>query len=176
MVRFASTLSWTNGSRLLQVFIHEQGYYPEFDDLDATSAIHFVAQVPLDAARAVDESVDGSEPYAVATARIYQLLYKPEGGPPDGPSYPLEMVFCIGRVACLKAFRGHGIATLILEKAMSTAKRLGANRLVLHSQADKTGFYKRAGFTALQVDGHDWCFDEDKHPHVGMQLTCDAAA
>lgn len=154
--------------------MREQGYYPEFDDLDTTSAIHFTAEVPSDIARTIDESLQGSAAYAVATARIYQLLYKPDGGPPDGPTYPLEMVFCIGRVACLKAFRGHGIGSLILEKAMSTAKRLGADRLVLHSQADKTGFYKRAGFSTMQVNGEDWCFDEDKHPHVGMQLTCDA--
>lgn len=158
------------------MFIREQGYYPEFDDLDTTNAIHFIAEVPAEAAKTLDSTVIGSEPCAVATARIYQLLYKPEGGPPDGPTYPLEMVFCIGRVACLKAFRGHGIGKVILEKAMSTAKRLGANRLVLHSQADKTGFYKCAGFSAVQVEGKDWCFDEDKHPHVGMQLACDAAA
>lgn len=157
------------------MFIREQGYYPEFDALDTTNAIHFVAELPTETARTVDSTVTSNEPYAVATARIYQLLYQSQGGPPDGPTYPLEMVFCIGRVACLKAFRGHGIGTLILEKAMSTAKRLGANRLVLHSQADKTGFYQRAGFSAVQVEGKDWCFDEDKHPHVGMQLTCDAA-
>lgn len=159
----------------MQVFIKEQGYFPEFDELDTTNAIHFIAQLPAALAQDIDSTEHDGGFCAIATARIYQLLYNPDGGPPDGPTYPLEMVFCIGRVACLKAFRGHGIGKLILDKAMSTAKRLGANKLVLHAQADKVGFYKRAGFDVIQSDGKDWCFDEDKHPHVGMQLLCGIA-
>ena len=157
------------------MFIKEQGYFPEFDELDTTNAIHFIAQIPAATAKSVDESVQEEGFHAIATARIYQLLYNPDGVPPDGPEYPLQMVFCIGRVACLKTYRGHGIGKLILDKAFSTASRLGANKIVLHSQADKVGFYKQAGFSVIQVDGKDWCFEEDKHPHVGMQRLCDAA-
>ncbi len=157
----------------LQVFQVEQGYDPEFDELDKDSAIHFIAEVPVSVAKQYDNNVKDGEFHAVAAGRFYQVLYKPGDSKPDGPTYPLEMVFSLGRLCCLKPFRGQGIGKLLLEKMMSTAKRLGANKLILHSQADKVGFYTKNGFTVIQHEGKDWCFDEDGQPHVGMHLECD---
>ena len=157
----------------LQVFQIEQGFDPEFDELDKDSAIHFVAELPASIAREHDAQMIEGEYHAVAAGRIYQVLYRPDAdSKPDRPTYPLEMVFSLGRVCCLKAFRGHGLGNIILKKMMDTAQRLGANRLTLHSQADKTGFYLKHGFAVVQHECKDWCFDEDGQPHVGMQLTC----
>ncbi|KAL0018060.1 hypothetical protein WJX77_007966 [Trebouxia sp. C0004] len=126
-----------------QVFQVEQGYDPEFDELDKESAIHFIAEVPTSIALEHDAQLIDGEFHAVAAGRIYQ------------------------------AFRGHGLGNIILKKMMDTAQRLGANRLILHSQANKTGFYMKHGFAVIQHEGKDWCFDEDGQPHVGMQLNCD---
>ena len=83
------------------------------------------------------------------------------------------MVFRMGRICCLKPFRGQGLGRLILDKMTSTAKRLGANKLVLDAQADKVDFYAKSGFSKIQLDGKDWCFEDEGNPHVGMQLLCD---
>ncbi|KAL3155014.1 hypothetical protein ABBQ38_011537 [Trebouxia sp. C0009 RCD-2024] len=158
-----------------QVFQVEQGYKNEFEQRDGDAAIHFIAEVPASVAAQLDSNLHGGGEYqAVAAGRIYQLLYKAEEGKPNSPAYPLEMVFSLGRICCLKPFRGQGLGHLILEKMVSTAKRLGANRLVLNAQADKVGFYARSGFTAIQQDGKDWCFEDEGNPHVGMQLLCDS--
>ena len=159
----------------LQVFQVEQGYRSEFDDLDKDSAIHFIAEVPATTAqeRGLDET--SAEFCTVAAGRFYQVLYEHGGNSaPDGPSYPLEMVFRIGRVCCLKPVRGLGIGHLILGKMIDTAKRLGANKLVLHAQADKVAFYAKEGFAVIQLEGQDWCFEDEGKPHVGMQMLCDA--
>lgn len=157
------------------MFQIEQGYDPEFDELDKDSAIHFIAELPASVAQEYCQNVQDIN-HAVAAGRIYQVLYKPEGdSKPDGPTYPLEMVFSIGRVCCLKPLRGHGLGHLILGKMMNTAKRLGADRLVLHAQADKVAFYTKSGFSVIQYQGGDWCFNEDGTPHIGMQLACGSA-
>lgn len=157
------------------MFQVEQGYKHEFDQLDGDAAIHFVAEVPASVAAQLDSSLHGGGEYqAVAAGRIYQLLYKAEECKPNSPAYPLEMVFSLGRICCLKPFRGQGLGLLILNKMVSTAKRLGANKLVLNAQADKVGFYARSGFTVIQQDGKDWCFEDEGNPHVGMQLLCDS--
>ena len=157
----------------LQVFQIEQGFESEFDDLDQDSAIHFIAEIPADTARQFDPALTGCDPVAVAAGRIYQVMYRPDSNKPDAPTYPMEMVFSIGRVCCLKAFRGQGLGQLILRKMTDSAKRLGANRLILHSQVDKVAFYQKDGFSVIQHDGRDWQFDEDGQPHVGMQLSLD---
>lgn len=160
----------------MQVFQVEQGYETEFDELDKDSAIHFIAELPASTAQIYNTDVPNGEFYAIAAGRIYQMLYKPEGdGKPDRPTYPLEMVFSLGRVCCRTPFRGQGIGRLILNKMMDTAQRLGADRLILHSQADKVEFYIKSGFVVIQHAGNDWCFDEDGQPHVGMQFICDNA-
>ena len=84
------------------------------------------------------------------------------------------MVFSLGRICCLKSFRGQGLGPLILNKMISIAKRLGANKLVLSAQADKVGFYAQSGFSVIQQDGKDWCFEDEGNPHVCMQLVCDS--
>lgn len=157
-----------------QVFQLEQGYQNEFDDTDRDSAIHFIAEVPTSIATQYDPELQSGDYQAVAAGRIYQVLYQPgKDSKPNSPSYPLEMVFALGRICCLKAFRGHGLGRLILDKITSTAQRLGANKLVLDAQADKVAFYTKSGFSIIQVDGKDWCFEEEGNPHIGMQLVCE---
>ena len=151
----------------------EQGFESEFDDLDKDTAIHFIAEVPIDVARQIDPELTGNDQAAVAAGRMYQVPYRPDVSKPDAPSYPLELVFSVGRVCCLKAFRGQGLGQLILGKMTNSATRLGANRIILHSQVDKVAFYTKYGFSVIQVNDKDWAFDEDGQPHIGMQMLLD---
>ena len=138
-------------------------------------AIHFIAEVPTAVAAQFDPSLQGGEYHAVAAGRIYQKLYKAGSkSEPNSPAYPLQIVFSLGRICCLRSFRGQGIGVLILNKMVSIAKRLGANKLVLDAQAGKVGFYAKSGFSVIQQDGQDWCFEDEGNPHVGMQLVCDS--
>ena len=52
----------------------------------------------------------------------------------------------IGRMAVLPACRGRGIGARLLALAVATAREAGMARIFLHAQADKVGFYERAGF------------------------------
>lgn len=131
--------------------------------------------MPTAIAAQFDANLQGGEYQAVAAGRIYQKVYKAGSeNIPNSPAYPLEMVFALGRICCLKPLRGQGLGLLILNKMMSIAERLGANRLVLAAQADKTGFYAKSGFSVIQQDGKDWCFEDEGNPHIGMQLVCDS--
>ena len=131
--------------------------------------------MPAAVAARADPSLQGGQHQAVAAGRIYQKLYKAGSkSEPNSPAYPLEMVFSLGRICCLQSFRGQGIGLLILNKMVSIAKRLGANKLVLDAQADKVEFYAKSGFSVIQQDGKDWCFEDEGNPHVGMQLVCDS--
>jgi predicted GNAT family N-acyltransferase len=54
----------------------------------------------------------------------------------------------LGRVAVARTWRGHGISTLMLTRAMELARERGANRFWLAAQHDKTRVYEKLGFTA----------------------------
>lgn len=54
----------------------------------------------------------------------------------------------IGRVAVVRSHRGKNIGAQLIQFAIDHAKDQGQPRCYLESQADKTGFYERLGFTA----------------------------
>ncbi len=54
----------------------------------------------------------------------------------------------LGRVAVARAWRGRGISTQILARAMEIARGRGQTRFWLAAQADKTAVYAKLGFTA----------------------------
>lgn len=99
-----------------EVFIKEQGFVSEYDDIDKI-ATHFVA-------------FRKGEP--VATLRLFLGE--------DKKSYVL------GRLAVKKELRGEGIGSLMVNKALNHVKNKGALRLILHSQLSATDFYKKLGF------------------------------
>lgn len=72
----------------------------------------------------------------------------------------------VGRVAVLKEHRGGGVGKLLMVTLISLARREGIERLVLHSQVQALGFYRRLEFTPFGEE-----FLEAGIAHIEMQLT-----
>ena len=108
-----------------EVFMDEQGYQDEFDEVDGRST-HFVAYL-------------NGEP--AATCRLFEGRYKGE--------------LMLGRLAVRQALRGHHIGARLLEAANAYAKKHGATAITLHAQQDKQRFYELSGYVvsgALDLD------------------------
>jgi predicted GNAT family N-acyltransferase len=71
----------------------------------------------------------------------------------------------IGRIAVLPGLRGRGIGSLILDRLLEEARRIGIREPCLHAQVQAVPFYERLGF---ERKGEE--FDEAGIPHVRMSL------
>lgn len=100
------------------VFMDEQGFVDEFDDVDE-KACHLVL-------------FDDGTP--VATLRLF---------PGEAPG---EWV--VGRLAVVRSHRGLGLGTVLLREAEAEAARRGGDRVALHAQVRAKGFYERCGYVA----------------------------
>ncbi len=100
----------------LEVFVKEQGFEEEFDDIDETAA-HIVL-------------FDGSQP--VGVCRVFTAT---ESGKT-----------MIGRVAVRKPLRGRGLGTDIIKAAEEYAAGSGAGEIWIHSQEQAAGFYSALGY------------------------------
>lgn len=110
-----------------KVFMEEQGYEDEFDDID-----DFATHITL--------HVDGA---CVACARCF-----PEE---EGSSR-----YVIGRVATLPAWREHGFGRLLVNECECVAREAGATELCLHAQARLEPWYGSMGYTRFgDVDYED---------------------
>ncbi len=103
-----------------EVFIREQGFLNEFDDIDKR-AVHLVA-------------FDGVR--AAATCRLYRDEHERE-------------TYVIGRIAVIKEYRGKGIGSLILREAERKIRVLGGIRAVLLAQKSAEEFYIKQGYGAF---------------------------
>lgn len=123
------------------VFIEEQ-HVPEGierDDADA-SAYHVLA------------FQDG---HAVGTGRLVLLEEAPEGRSGKWAQ--------VGRMAVLRANRGHRIGTLLLEALEAEARKRKVDGIVLHAQIYALEFYKKYGY---EPEGN--VFQEAGMPHLEM--------
>ncbi len=98
------------------VFIDEQGFRDEFDEIDKT-ATHLVAY-------------DNERP--VATCRFFH-----------GDE---ENCYIIGRLAVIKEYRGKRMGAFMLSEAEKLIKDSGAKQIKLHAQAQATEFYTKQGY------------------------------
>jgi predicted GNAT family N-acyltransferase len=71
----------------------------------------------------------------------------------------------VGRMAVLKSYRGKGIGTKLLRRAVAAARKLEAQKIYLHAQVPVIGFYQSLGFYAAGP-----VFDEAGIPHRKMLL------
>lgn len=71
----------------------------------------------------------------------------------------------IGRMAVLKAWRGRGIGSIMLQRLLDEAQHRGISETILNAQITAMAFYARFGF---QVTGGE--FIEAGIPHVKMFL------
>lgn len=100
------------------VFVDEQGFVDEFDDIDGV-AVHFVA-------------FDGDKP--VGTCRIFTQ---------DGGN-----TYVLGRLCVLKEHRSRGVGTQLLATAEQVVRERGGKVLTLHSQCHAQPFYEVQGYAA----------------------------
>ena len=70
----------------------------------------------------------------------------------------------IGRVAVHQAFRGRGIAKVMMLEAMGHARTAGSDRFYLTAQTDKLAMYEKLGFVA-----YGDVFDDAGIPHLSMR-------
>lgn len=70
----------------------------------------------------------------------------------------------IGRVAVRAAWRGKGVARLMMDTAMAQARSRGHDRFYLTAQSDKLGLYEKLGFVAFGPE-----FFDGGMPHRAMR-------
>lgn len=99
-----------------EVFIKEQGFKEEYDQIDEW-ATHVVVY-------------DKEE--IVATCRVFEK--------------DSSALFALGRLAVKKELRGKGVGSFVLKKIEEYLKNKGVKTLVLHSQLQAKEFYLKAGF------------------------------
>ncbi|HET7267232.1 MAG TPA: GNAT family N-acetyltransferase [Oleiagrimonas sp.] len=56
--------------------------------------------------------------------------------------------YVIGRMAVVRAWRGHGVGAAMLRTLIECARTRQATRVTLHAQTHAAGFYRRFGFVA----------------------------
>lgn len=119
----------TDDSRFLRthVFVDEQGFTEEFDEIDDV-AVHILA-------------FDGEK--AVANARTY---YSADKG-----------AWVIGRVAVLPDYRTRGVGALLMGAVENVIRDRGGDVAWLSSQEPVIGFYEKLGYVGhgeLFLDQH----------------------
>lgn len=100
-----------------EVFMKEQGFKEEFDELDKT-AFHLTLYTP--------------EGELVGCGRFFE----------ENPG-----IFKLGRIAVFKKFRGQGAGSAIVRRMESLAKALGAQKCVIGAQVQALNFYCTLGYS-----------------------------
>lgn len=109
-----------------EVFMNEQGFKNEFDEID-NKAAHIVLYS------------DDNMP--IATCRVFQ---SEESG-----------TYTFGRLAVRKEYRGNSLGSLLIKEAEKYVAQKGGKELVLHAQCRVVDFYKKSGFTEFGEIGED---------------------
>ena len=99
-----------------RVFVEEQGFKNEFDEIDST-ATHIICYI---------------DNTAIATGRLFLDENSKE--------------YHIGRIAVDKSYRGKGIGGKILNYAENLVKEMGGKTLSLSAQERASRFYEKQGY------------------------------
>ena len=112
------------------VFVEEQGFHNEFDEIDRY-AQHIVAY-------------DQNDP--IATCRFFC------------EDREQNKDYVIGRIAVLKQYRGQNIGSLLLKAAEQEILRMGGKRISLHAQVKAKNFYQKSGYCEYgEIDFDEDC-------------------
>lgn len=113
----------------ITVFVNEQGFRDEFDDIDAI-ATHFVA-------------LDDAE-LPIATCRVFM-----------GED---ESVYLLGRLAVVKEYRGQDVGSRMVACAEEYVREAGGKELRLHAQCRVAEFYEKNGYTSYgEIEEEEGC-------------------
>ena len=112
----------------IEVFVDEQKFVDEFDELDDTSThIGFY---------------DNGE--IIAICRFFP--------------YDDKGTYKLGRIAVKKSYRGKDVGRFVMETAEKEIKNLGGTSIKLGAQTRAQGFYEKCGFTAYgEVYKEEYC-------------------
>jgi len=77
---------------------------------------------------------------------IHFLAFKNEKAIGCARAFVIENYMQLGRMAVLKEYRGEGIGSALLEKAMTTAKLNELSVIYISAQCQAIDFYKKFGF------------------------------
>ena len=148
-----------------KVFIDEQGFQDEYDEIDET-AVHFVLfedgwlqdERSTTGRSAVKRSTTERsaikrstiERSAIATCRVF---------------WNEEMnAFALGRLAVIAESRGKNIGSILVNEVEKYVRLRGGTEIVLHAQCRATGFYGKLGFVEFgEVQDEEGC------PHIWMR-------
>lgn len=112
-----------------KVFMEEQGFQNEFDEIDLT-AEHFVL---------FDDSDN-----PIGTCRVFKDNKK--------------KCFILGRLAVVKEKRGANVGSLLVEKAEEYVKEIGGDQIQLHAQCRITAFYSKLGYSSFgEIEDDEGC-------------------
>lgn len=117
------------------VFQKEQGFQNEFDEIDHT-ATHLV--------------LFNEEELPIATCRVFWN--------------ETMNAYALGRLAVIKNCRGQNIGSAIVSEAEKCVREKGGQAIVLHSQCQAAGFYKKLGYQ--EFGGIE---DDEGCPHIWMK-------
>lgn len=110
------------------VFVEEQGFHNEFDEIDKR-AKHLVLY-------------DNNSP--VATCRFFQD--ESTGN------------YLIGRIAVIKQYRGKSLGSFVLKYAEAEIEKSGGNCVFLHAQIGAKKFYEKYGYKQYgEMDYEESC-------------------
>lgn len=108
------------------VFMEEQGFQNEFDEVDKT-ATHIVMY--------------NQHNESIATCRVFESEEKD--------------TFILGRLAVIKQYRGNHIGSKLVEEAEKIIISKGGKSLCLHAQCRVKDFYAKLGFEEYGSEDED---------------------
>lgn len=112
------------------VFVEEQGFRNEFDEID----------------RYAQHMIVFDQENAIAVCRFF---CKDREQKKD---------YVIGRIAVLKEYRGQNIGSLLLEAAEREICRMGGKSISLHAQVSAQKFYQKSGYREYgEIDFDEDC-------------------
>ena len=145
------------------VFVDEQGYEIEFDQIDeASDCIHVTLYA--------DGQLAGCSrvfPEELERAADAEALVPPACDMDEGVA--AGETYIMGRVAVLSTMRRRGLASKIIEDSEAAARDAGAKLIKLHAQEYVLPLYAKAGYTQIApVD-----YEDEGQPHVWMAKRVD---
>lgn len=141
--KFYSSLNQDIVNIRTAVFIEEQGFKDEFDDIDS-NALHVVL------------FSDGTP---CATGRLFPANCNACSNCDDES----KGLYKIGRVAVLKAYRGQNLGSAVISALEEKCRQIGGKAILLSAQCRARSFYEKLGYSPFGAE-----FLEEYCPHINM--------